>query len=46
MLDHRGGRVALRDITIVAATLAHGVTHAADLLQDTGRATGHPQLSM
>ena len=46
MLHDRGGRVALRDITIVAAALAHGATHPVDLLQDSDRATGHPQLSM
>jgi hypothetical protein len=45
MLQDRGGRVALRDITIVAATLAHGATYAADLLHDAGRANGHPELS-
>ncbi len=39
----REGRPAR--LTIVAATLAHGVSLAADLLQDAGRVTGHTELS-
>jgi hypothetical protein len=36
MLHARGRQVALRDITVVAATLIHDVPHAADLLQAEG----------